>query len=438
MGRRLIRCIALACTVAPAGAFAQSGTVLADAERMIRDGRGAEAYRLLGQHELRLAGQPLYDYLYGVAALDAGQPRAAVTALERVVANDARSVQARLELGRAYYEAGDPAAAGRQFRAALAQNPPPGARETAEAWLRAMAPPAAAAPGGFRGGYEFGAGYDSNANASTSDTTFLGVALDPTNVEQSSSYLSLAGWFAHAGSAGSGRIETTGRIGHRWNPDAEFVDQTIASLGTRLSFGDGPTVFSLGLGGWYGLLDGDAHHWNASVDLSLSRRYGDGWRATGMLRAGQLRYEEDDFPGLSVLDMDQLLAAFSLQRAGATGHFGVTVFGGTEDERESGSPFGNDRLGVQLYGGVRSAGGHDLGLQFAWQDVSYDRTPGFFGGQERDDTNWSASFRVDLHDWPASGFTLTPRVGWTVNSSDIALYEYDRFDAGLTLTRSFR
>lgn len=437
VGTRLIRSLALACILAPAAALSQSGDLLADAERLIRAGRATDAYRLLGQHEAGFAGQPLYDYLYGVAALDAGQLPAAITALERVVANDPRAAQARLELGRAYYEAGARAAAERQFRAALDATPLPAAREAAEAYLRAMHPPTAPA-GGFHGGFDFGAGYDSNANVSTSDTTFMGVTLDPANVEQDSAFLTAGGWFSHAGDAGAGRIATNGRIGHRWNPDAEFVDQTIASLGTRLSFGDGPTVFGVGLGGAYGLLDGDPHHWNASLDLSLSRRFGDGWRATGMLRAGQLRYEESDFPGLSVLDMDQWLAAFSLQRAAAAAHFGFTVFHATDDEREALSPFGNERLGLQLYGGRRIAGGHDFGLLFAWQDVDYDDTPGFFGGARRSDTNWSAAFTFEVRDWPASGLTITPRVSWTANDSSIALYEYDRFEAGLTLTRSFR
>jgi tetratricopeptide (TPR) repeat protein len=436
--RRLIRCIALACALAPGAAFPQTGTALDDAQRLIRDGRGAEAYRLLAQHEAGLAGSPLYDYLYGIAALDAGQPRAAIIALERVVAGDPGSAQARLELGRAYHAAGERAAAKRQFREVIAQNPPPPARSAAEAWLHALDRPAAADARGFRAGYEFGAGFDSNANASTDDDTFLGITLNPTNVEQSSAFATLAGWFGHAADLANGRILTNGRIGHRWNPDADWVDQTIASLGTQLRFGEGPTVFGLGLGGWYGYLDGDPHHWSASLDLSLSHSFGDGWRGTGLLRAGQLRYEESDFPGLSVLDMDQMLAAISLQRAVDAGHFGFTLFFGSDDEQESGSPFGNDRLGLQFQGGMRSAGGRDVGVQISWQDIDYDSAPGFFGGIDRSDNSWSAAFTVGIPDWPVTGMQLTPRIGWSGNESNIPLYDYDRFEAGLTLTRSFR
>ncbi|MGQ0384738.1 MAG: tetratricopeptide repeat protein [Gammaproteobacteria bacterium] len=431
--------MALASLLVPAAASSQSANVLADAERFIRDGRGAEAWRLLSAQEAALAGEPLFDYLYGVAAVDAGQPRQGITALERVVAGDPGSAQARFALGRARYALGDRVSAERQFRAVLAANPSPGTRAAAEAWLRAVQPqPAASGPSGWRSGYEFGAGYDSNANASTDEPLFAGIALDPTNVEQSSPFLTAAGWFGHAGGAGSGRIETTGRIGHRWNPDADFVDQTIASLSTALRFGGGPTVFGIGLGGWYGLLDGDPHHWSASLDLSLSRSFGEGWRATGLLRGGQLRYEDGDFPGLTVLDMDQFLAAASLQHAGESGHFGFTVFHGTDDERESGSPFGNERLGARFHGGARSSGGHDIGIDLAWQDIRYDDAPGFFGGNDRSDKLWSGAFTVTIHDWPAKGMTLVPRLGWTSNASSISLYDYDRFEAGLTLARSFR
>jgi tetratricopeptide (TPR) repeat protein len=439
VGSRLLGLMALACLLAPALANSQSNDVLAEAERLIRAGRGADAWRLLATHEPSHAGEPLYDYLYGVAALDAGQPRLAITALERALANDPGSAQARLELARAWYELGDRVAAERQFRAVLAQDPAPGTRAIADAWLNALRPQATTAGGGgWRRGYEFGAGYDSNANASTDDADFFGIILDPTNVEQSSSYLTLAGWLGYTGNAGSGRVETQGRLGHRWNPDADFVDQTIASLGTSLRFGEGPVVFGVGLGGWYGLLDGDPHQWGLSLDLSLSRSFGEGWRTTGMLRAAQVRYEDDDFTNLSALDVDQFTAAWSLQRGGERGHFGITVHAGMEDEQESGVPFGNDRFGVQIYGGSRTAGGHGVGLQFGWQDIDYDEPPLFFGVFDRSDNAWSIAVTGEVRDWPARGFTLLPRIGWSRNDSNITLYEYDRLEAGLTLARSFR
>jgi hypothetical protein len=438
VSRRLIRCIALSCLLTPALAASQAAgqSVFDEARGLIAGNRAAEAYRLLARHEASLGGQPLYDYLYGVAALDAGHGGDAVTALERLLASDPSSASARLELGRAYYETGDRAAAGRQFRTLLAANPPAPIRDTATAYLRAMeAAPARAS--GWSGGFEFGSGYDSNANASTDDETFLGVTLDPDNVETSSPFLQLGGWLDHALPVGeASELGTRARIGQRWNTDASFVNQTVASLDTTLRVGGGPTVFSIGGGAYYGLLDGDAHHWGASIDLALSHDFGEGWRTTGLLRGGTLRYD-DEFSSLSVMEVDQFLGAFSLQRAGAAGYFGMTVFAGTDDPRESGSAYGNDRLGMQMQAGSQGASGNGAQFQLGYQEVDYDDTPGFFGTDRTDDI-WYATITGEIRDWPVAGMSLLPRVAWYQNESSIPLYEYDRIEFGLTLRRSFR
>jgi hypothetical protein len=438
VNRNLIRCIALSCLLAPALAAAQAAgqSVLDEARQLIAGHRADEAYRLLARHEAGLGGQPLYDYLYGVAALDAGHAGDAVTALERALVNDPASPNARLELGRAYYESGDRAGAERQFQMLLAANSPARVRDTATDYLRAMAA-APARPSGWSGGFEFGSGYDSNANASTDDETFLGVTLDPDSVETSSPFLQLGGWLDHALRVGQGSLLATHvGAGQRWNTDAGFVDQTVVSLDTTLQVGSGPTVFSIGGGGYYGWLDGDAHHRGASIDAALSHDFGDGWRTTALLRAGTLRYD-DDFASLAVMEVDQLVGALSLQHAGTAGHFGMTVFAGTDDPRESGSAYGNDRLGLQLQAGTTNSLGHGAQVQFGYQEIDYDDTPGFFGRDRSDDT-WFAVIAGEIRNWPAPGTSLLPRVGWYNNDSNVPLYQYDRIEFGLTLRRSFR
>lgn len=59
--------------------------VLASARRQLAEGRPAAALQGLLAHEAELAGVPEFDYQLGLAALEAGDDRAALHALERVI-----------------------------------------------------------------------------------------------------------------------------------------------------------------------------------------------------------------------------------------------------------------------------------------------------------------------------------------------------------------
>lgn len=410
--------------------------VLDEADRLLRSGRAAEAAALLSAHEIELAGTARFDYLYGVAQLDNGQRALAVESLQRALANAPDDPAARLELGRALYESGDRVASRHQFDRVLAGDPPPRIRDTALGYLRAMEPRTAPGSGWIRA-FEWGAGWDSNANASTNDSDFFGIVLDPTNVQTDSAYSSVS--LRADGRMALGernRLSVAARIGHRWNEDAGFVDQSLASLGGVLEFGDGPTVFSLGAGGTYGLLDGDPHQRELNGDVGLSHRFAGGWLARGLLRYGELRYDAD-FGSLSTLDVDRLTAALGLWRAVGNVDYGLTAIAGRDDPRASGSPYENDRYGFQADAGLRTSAGHGLRFQLVWQDIDYDDDPPFFTVLPRRDEFWSISLGGEIRDWPARGISLLPNAGYVSNRSSISLYQYDRFTFGLTLQKTF-
>ena len=69
------------------------------------------------------AGNLEYDYLLGLAALDAGDAQQAVFALERVLAVNPDYQQARAEIARAYVELGERENAKRELQNVLASNP---------------------------------------------------------------------------------------------------------------------------------------------------------------------------------------------------------------------------------------------------------------------------------------------------------------------------
>lgn len=421
-------------------------SALNDAQALLAAGKAQEAWALLAPLELDAAGSTFYDYLYGIAALDTGRPAAAIPALERVLASEPGFAGARVELARAHYEAGDYPAAEEQFQYLLTQDPPPATRGVIERYLIAM-DEGAGVTGGGRSRFvpygEIGAGWDSNANASTGSDNFGVIVLDPDNVETSSPFVELAAG-AHHGYATEpgGVIISSGRASYRFNPEADFVDQALLSLGSLGQKSWGATRGSVGASAHYSWLDGSQHELGAGIDLGLAQRLGNSWEVSSVGRAGIVRFQQDE---LEILDVNRYLGSLALTRLGIgpdDGRLGLAVLFGTDDAQEASSAYGNDRLGARLFGGWQMASGSHINLEVAWLETDYDDTPGFtdesFSYVDRQDDQWTVALTTDYRDWPASGYSLVPTLRYIRTDSTVSLYDYDRFEIGVYLRRSKR
>lgn len=421
---------------APAEAAADLGE-LERAQALLAGGNPAEAYQMLSAREADWAGIALYDYLLGMAALDSGRPGEAVFSLQRVVANEPAFAGARMELARAHYEAGELNAARAQFEYLLTQSPPPGTRTVIERYLAAIGGRGTGSSG-VRPFFEFGTGYDSNANGSTREQSFLGFTLDPNNVEADSSFFELAMGLDHVTPVDESSAWINGlRLSHRLNPDAEFVDQTIASLGSTLSRASGRTRVSAGVNGYYSLLDGEDHEWGAAVDLGFGGRLADNWDLGVTFRGGPVRYQNKL---LEVLDTDRYLGALTLSRlniGGRAARMGLAILGGVDEERKESSAYGNERLGARLTGGWSVRPGTSMYAEAGFLQTGYDDSPGFFGA-DREDEESSALIAAEFQAWPGEGWAINPRLRYVQHDSNIPLYEYARWEASVYLRRSFR
>lgn len=410
---------------------------LVRAQSLLANGNAGEAYELLSAREADWAGIPLYDYLLGMAALDSGRPGEAVFSLQRVVANEPTFSGARMELARAHFEAGELNSARTQFQYLLTQSPPEGTRGVIERYLAAI-DGRGALGGGVRPFFEFGAGYDSNANGSTSEDSFLGFTLDPNNISAESSFFELAAGLNHVAPVDETTALISGlRLSHRLNPDADFVDQTIGSVGTTLSRVTGRTRVSAGASAYYSLLDGNDHEWGATLDLGVGGRVSENWDLGFTFRGGPVRYRNEL---LEVLDTDRYLGALTLSRlniGGRAARATLTVLGGVDEEREDDSAYGNERYGARLTGGWSIGPRASMYAEGGFLTTAYDDSPGFFGA-DREDEELHALITAEFQGWPWDGWVLNPRLRYVQHDSNITLYEYDRWEASVYLRRSFR
>ena len=154
-----------------------------------------QAERLVANNE----GDPLFDYLYGISALETGHYDKAVFALERVIVNQPNVIRPRLELARAYLKIKNDQAALREFKQVLALNPPASVQRNVNQYIQMMRNHSKGSRKWVINGLiTLAAGYDTNANFGTNNADFNvpvfgSIKLKDASLKQSSSFIETRG-----------------------------------------------------------------------------------------------------------------------------------------------------------------------------------------------------------------------------------------------------
>ena len=424
----------------PASAWSQSSSATLDveadrastqllqaAEARLQRNDADGAYALLSPHEADLAGNPYFDYLLGIAALDSGRLSEAIFTLQRALAVEPGFSGARMELARAYFEAGNTDQARPLFVALLDESPPPAVRNVLHRYIDSIdARPAVPRPR-FTPYAEFAAGHDSNANGSTDDAQFLGFALTPENVATDSPFTEAAAGFTWTVPTSHQVAWYSGaRVSLRHNPDADFVDSGVLSALTGFSWRRGRFFGRAGLDGYVAQRDGDYNSSYGGLELLLGASLDARWDLSLGVRGGKLSHDDP----IEILDVDRLLYTLGLAyRISSLASITIEGIGGEDDETQSGSPYGNSKAGARL---SFSAPVADNQLRLSIGSLVSDYDGMFFGGT-REDTQVTALAELEFRDIFTEGLSLIPRVRHIDNDSDVPLYDYDRTEFGLTL-----
>jgi tetratricopeptide (TPR) repeat protein len=402
--------------------------LLRRAESLLAANDSQGAYRLLEPRETQLRGNAYFDYLLGVAALDTGRTSEAILSLQRAASMAPQFSGARMELARAHYEAGERNVARPLFVALLNESPPAGVRSVIEQYIAAIDSGPAAAPANFRPYAELLVGYDDNANGSTDDQQFLGFTLSPENLETDSSFFEAgAGFDLTVPKSAAFAWQFGARAGYRKNPDASFVDTGVVNVLGGLNWRSGAVFGRANADAYWASRDGESNESYSGLNLLVGRHLNDSWDLSVSLRGGALRYDD----AIEVLDVNRVLyslgAAYRFQ---SRGQFRVEAIGGSDDEQQSGAPYGNSKVGLRL--SLNTAIG-DSSYLFASVGSLTSDYDGLFFGTPREDTQLTSILQLEFRNVLTDGLTIAPRVRYIDNDSDVALYDYDRTEIGLLI-----
>ena len=414
--------------------------LLDDARARLERRDAAGAYALLSAAEPRRAGDARFDYLLGVAALDAGHITRAVFALERAADRQPQDALVRAELGRAYLASGDVDAAREQLRLARTGTLPEEASAAIARVLGLMDEVAPSTRPQVSGYLEVGAAYDSNVNSATQQGEFAipafgGILFQtaPENRQRHDTVLSAAGGVAGECALspawkllGAANLRASvDRVVH--DMDTVFFDATV---GVRHTAGSHSQVLALQNstawvgGALYRKANGLSAQWQAQVAPATQASVFGQW--SRQIYSGQAERDTDrsllgvgmahQFAGTGPLSYGSLYAVQERARAAENASFGHHGAG--------------LRLGLEQRVGPAAT----AFAEWQYERRRYGGTEPFFDVARRDHQNdLSAGLRWQF----APRWQLIAQARRARAASDIVLYDYSRQVIQVTAHRSF-
>ncbi|NJR72244.1 MAG: tetratricopeptide repeat protein [Gammaproteobacteria bacterium] len=159
-------------TVLATPLYVYANTKLFDeAKRLIAAMNAKQAYKILIVEQDKLSGNVEYDYLLGLAAVDSGKIDEAIIAFERVLSKEPNNAGAQLDLARAYFNAGSFDLAEGTFLKLRTLNPPASALVAIDKYLAAISDRRRAARRMVSAWGEMTLGYDTNLTGVPNDFT---------------------------------------------------------------------------------------------------------------------------------------------------------------------------------------------------------------------------------------------------------------------------
>ena len=339
---------------------ADNELLISEMDNLITSGQ-YEAALDLGDDNLEFwEGDAEFDYLYGLAALEAGSPNEAVFALERVAATSTDGMLrelARLELARAYFVTNNLSAAENIFTQVLENNPPANVQQNIQAFLAIIDARRNSQRASINWTVSSSIGADSNINSATSngliDTPLIGqIELNPDGQETDDSFSNTTLSMNYNYPFTRDRsLDININAVNLNNLDTDQFD--IRSLRSEIAYnwGNENNRIRHGISFSQVTLDQNGFQDSTAINSSWQHAGNNGWYQTLFASYAEIRYDTGNGGEVNSLrDVDQLLFTAGLTKLAGSFTHSLNLYQANEDPD---SATGGERNGRSFTVSVR-------------------------------------------------------------------------------------
>lgn len=421
----------------PLAALADATTE--QAAQLVKQGQWRDAYRMLEPLESERAGDPAYDLLLGISALEVGQATRSIFALERVLAVEPNNARARAEIARAYLLAGEAQAAKGELENAKKLGVPKEVAATIDRLIIAVDRMSEAKGTSIKGYIETQFGYDSNVNAAPSRSSVAIPGLGGMSFELSDNSRSRKDTFGYLGGGLSLRQPLTKELAliagasanQRWNSESARFNTGNLDAYAGLVWSEGRNVWSLTA---------------QQNDLYLrSDEFRSATGATGLWQhnldarnqvSAFVQYSSLDYPDQRARDARRYVAGLAVAHAYLSGVTAfASLYSAKEDTQHANAEYlGHEAIGARLGGQWARNKETSVFASLAYEHRLYGAVDPAFLSKRRDDQfnfNLGATYLVSK-EW-----SVTPQFTYTLNKSNFDLNDYHRESLSISIRREF-
>lgn len=418
--------------------------VLNQAELLLNNKQIVQAYDLLAPLEDQRAGDPAYDYIYGMVLLEAGEASRAIFAFERCLGTEPNNGPCRVQMIRSHIALGETTSSKKEIETIKDYNPPTQVKNLVDQYLGLSQQIEESKKRQLNHFIEIGMAYDSNINSATENSK---IAIP--NFSNFPIFLTVP----HRETSSVLKTQAGSSLQYAFNPDLiALVDGALnyytffdnnnfdyytldANAGLLKNIGNYSVQGKLQLQKMG--VDGQAYRDVIGLLTQVQKPIGETSQIAAFGQYNQLRYDTQKARNA---DRFTLGAAYSQQvemRFSPT--FYTSFYTGQENTTDSASDyFSNNFYGLRVGGSLNYQDNLRFNSHISFEKRDYAQGNQFlfpFNNIKRQDKETSVELSAT---WSITAkYRLQPRYNYSQNNANIPVNDYKRHVVGVDLHLDF-